>query len=397
MPTGPSWGPPEPPNYLGAIAWQIAIGDILPNSLLPWHRYNRGDALEDEIARTDSAIKHYFDDHKEGEEKGRMASIIFSPMMVEDGRRLLISNLPLSDLTWNPGEALLREDADELKKRVKRNHPNQPVNDDYDLEYPRLASRQAVEFFRLFGDDARKSLRLVSAVRMSATFPYVTSSVVLPTDPPRHVVDAGYYDNYGVNLAAGWVASHIDWLSQNTGGVLVVQIRAFQNERRLKCLDETIGAPVAARAVDGVVRSGWLQRLLSFFWSRVTEGVKGWVLPLEGVAQARDSSMYFRNDEQLLVLSEMFQDKTKRADFFRSVIFTCSSDQGGQEVQNGETLNWYMDKQEYDNIRADMGYENPTKNVGRDRNDLRVRSVIDWWRTHGGKVRCEPPSPPAAQ
>ena len=63
-------------------------------------------------------------------------------------------------------------------------------------------------------------------MRMSATFPYVTSAVVLPTDPPRHVVDAGYYDNYGVNLAASWIASHGDWIRRNTSGVLVVQIRA---------------------------------------------------------------------------------------------------------------------------------------------------------------------------
>ena len=40
---------------------------------------------------------------------------------------------------------------------------------------------------------------------MSSTFPYVTSAAALPTDPPRHVVDAGYYDNYGVNLAAAWI------------------------------------------------------------------------------------------------------------------------------------------------------------------------------------------------
>ena len=399
MPVSPRGGPCTPraslppPDYLGAIAWQIAFRDAVPNSIVPSACYNRGDALEDELLRSGSGIGDHFEDHREGEEAGRIASIIFSPMMVEDGRRLLISNLPLADLTHNSGRALLREDVKELKRRIARNYPDEPTGDDYDLEYPGLASVQAVEFFRLFGDGARKSLRLVSAVRMSATFPYVTSAVVLPTDPPRHVVDAGYYDNYGVNLAAGWVASHIDWLRANTGGVLVVQIRAFQNEKRLKCLNQEIAAPAPADAGPSA-RLAWLTRPLPMLWSSLTQGMKGWIIPVQGVARARDSSMYFRNDEQLLVLREVFHDLTGQDDFFRTVVFTCSSDQVGQEAQNLETLNWYMDREEYDDIRANMGYDNPKENVGRDRNDLRVLSLIDWWKARGGKVRTPPPRAP---
>src|SRR5262249_36369334 len=112
--------------------------------------------------------------------------------------------------------------------------------DDYDLEYPELASVPAVEFFDLFGQPSKAKLTLASAVRMSATFPYITSAVALPTDPPRHVVDAGYYDNYGVNLAVAWIASHRHWIMKNTQGVLVVQIRAFRNEKRIKVLSEEI-------------------------------------------------------------------------------------------------------------------------------------------------------------
>ena len=39
---------------------------------------------------------------------------------------------------------------------------------------------------------------------MNASFPYISPAVSLPVDPPRRVVDAAYYDNYGVNLAAAW-------------------------------------------------------------------------------------------------------------------------------------------------------------------------------------------------
>ena len=172
-------------------------------------------------------------------------------MLVEDGRRLLISNLPLYDLTINHGNALTEDDIDLPAPPVPGDNPEAPDRsdpDDYDLVYPNLASVSAVEFFPLFGEPSRDKLRLASAVLMSSTFPYVTSSAALPTDPPRHVVDAGYYDNYGVNLAAAWVWSHRFWISTHTSGVLLVQARAFRNERRLKMLDEEILAPPSDKA-----------------------------------------------------------------------------------------------------------------------------------------------------
>ena len=146
------------------------------------------------------------------------------------------------------------EDIDLLRRRFRDDNPDAPDRNDpdaYDLVYPNLASVSAVEFFRLFGEPSRDKLRLASAVLMSATFPYVTSSAALPTDPPRHVVDAGYYDNYGVNLAAAWVSSHRLWISKHTSGVLLVQARAFRNERRLKMLSEEILARPSDKARRG--------------------------------------------------------------------------------------------------------------------------------------------------
>ena len=179
------------PDYLTPIAWQIAFRDFFPNSLLPWPTYNRGDALEDAWIAFDAGITHTFAQIKEKEEAGLIPSIVFSPMIVEDGRRLLISNLPLQDLATITGDALLNDDVNILSRQYARDNMTKKVPDDFDLEYPSLASVPGLDFFALFGDQSRQNLTLASAVRMSATFPYVTSSVTLPTDPPRHVVDAG--------------------------------------------------------------------------------------------------------------------------------------------------------------------------------------------------------------
>lgn len=59
----------------------------------------------------------------------------------------------------------------------------------------------AVEFFKLFPDEVSR-FEIAMAVRLNASFPYVSPALYLPTDPYRRVVDAGYYDNYGIAVAA---------------------------------------------------------------------------------------------------------------------------------------------------------------------------------------------------
>ena len=159
--------------------------------------------------------------------------------------------------------------------------------DEYDLEYPDLASVSAVEFFRLFGEEGRDKLKLATAVRMSATFPYVTSAVTLPVDPPRHVVDAGYYDNYGVNLAAAWIASHRVWITNNTSGVLVVQARAFRNEKRLKMLSEEIQDSSSDDTPESRqwFRSSELAHFFPWLVSLVADGRAVGRAPVEGIAR----------------------------------------------------------------------------------------------------------------
>ena len=52
-----------------------------------------------------------------------------------------------------------------------------------------------IDFQTLFEDQSGRELRFLSALRMSATFPYITPNTTLPTDPPIHIMDAGISDN----------------------------------------------------------------------------------------------------------------------------------------------------------------------------------------------------------
>lgn len=385
------------PDFLGPIAWQIAFRDFLPNALIPFPVYNRGDVLEDAWCDYAPELSKTFGSMAARERAGVIPSIVFSPMLVEDGRRVLIGNLPMADLTVHLNGVLLDEGRDDLIKRYLEGKPKTKDGrlkteadvDDYDLEYPSLSSFSALEFSKLFDEHkALDHLRLASAVRMSATFPFITSVVALPTFPARHVVDAGYYDNYGVNLGAAWINSHREWIRRNAAGVLVVQIRAFRNEKRLKILDQEVYAPPAklqaeasAKVYDWVA---WGVGLIPQFLTLLNDGVRAVAIPAQGVAMARESSMFFRNDEDLESLHELFRRLTGDDAFFRTVVFTCDTIQVGQAAQNVETLNWYIDPVEYTQIEQNMNPHDPTTQTGRQRNHLRLQRLKEWWRSRGG-------------
>lgn len=132
-------------------------------------------------------------------------------------------------------------------------------------------SVSGVELFRLF---PRGDLRLATAARMSASFPFVSPAAELPTDPPRRLVDAGYYDNYGVNLATRWIWAHRRILEDRACGVALVEIRDGPRSRERAALTASRSHP-------------WYPELSS---------------PVEGVLAARESTSGYRNDEQVAAL-----------------------------------------------------------------------------------------------
>ena len=60
---------------------------------------------------------------------------------------------------------------------------------------------------------------------MNATFFYVLPNVLLPTVPQTEVMDAGIRDNYGTQHTLRYITRFLDWINENTSGVVIVQIR----------------------------------------------------------------------------------------------------------------------------------------------------------------------------
>jgi hypothetical protein len=312
-------------DQLDAVAGRMIFGDV-PAALAPFARGDdRGRTLEETWIRwtggPTSPLGRPLQSYAADERMGWRPSLVYTPMMVEDGRRLLISNLDLAFATRNVGGLLIEPSSRKIERPTIQ-------GGDFDLsihEEDDVFSLSAVEFFRLFPD--AHDFRVTTATRMSASFPWVSPAINLPTLPPRRIVDAGYYDNYGVNLTALWLSKMSGWLRENTSGVLVVQVRDKVSQGARTEIDfDRLGGDDSP-----------LDRLVWHGGSKVFRpGLQAITTPLIGLTNARQWTMAFRNDEQVDLLDLLFDDEQGR-DFFRTVVFECPVD---------VSLNWKLTERE---------------------------------------------------
>jgi hypothetical protein len=171
---------------------------------------------------------------------------------------------------------------------------------------------------------------LATAARLSASFPYVTPAPTLPTRPRRRVVDAGYYDNFGVNLACAWLdqlrVQHLAWLEREVSGIAVIQIR-----------DGLLGISAPPQGVGPLPESTAIDR-----------GVEELSSPPEALLAAHTSAPVFRNDEQIEATSRAFsqlagQHPASTPGFFTTVRLA---------FEGSVSLSWYLTRNEQALLRA---------------------------------------------
>lgn len=323
-------------DQLDAVAGRMVFADI-PSAFNPLpQRGDRGKTLEATWIRWTggpgaSPLARPLRSYAADERAGWRPSLVFTPMMVEDGRRLLVSNLDLAFATRNVGGLLIEPSSRKIERPAFQGEDLDRTIHDEDEVF----SVSAIEFFRVFPH--AHDFRVSTAVRMSASFPWVSPAISLPTLPPRRVVDAGYYDNYGVNLAALWLSKMRPWLEANTSGVVVIQIRDHVSQGARTEID-----------FDRMDGGSALSRLT---WHADTElirpGLQAISTPLKGISNAREWTMSFRNDEQVDLLDLLFDDERSR-DFFRTVVFECPID---------VSLNWQLS--EYEKAILTRGFGRP--------------------------------------
>lgn len=159
---------------------------------------DRGYAFEQKLnANTRGLLNQQLSDLAPDEAAAKTPMMIFSPVITRDSRALVISTQPVSFL---------------MRPR-------------YDSSRIPAMDPDAIDFGALFARQDPMSLRLLTALRMNATFPYVLPNVWLPTNPVIDVMDAGFRDNFGEMNAIRFLNAFREWIQQNTSGVVLLQIR----------------------------------------------------------------------------------------------------------------------------------------------------------------------------
>lgn len=164
---------------------------------------DRGYIFEEQFSEnTYGRMDKIIGDYRLPEEQGRIPTMVITPYILNDARRLIIAAQPMSYLTA-------------------------PTSDENDVDI------DAIDLQRFFHQQHPDSLRFLTALRMNATYPYVLPSVTLPTSPDVEVMDAGFRDNFGIETSARFVRVFQDWIKENTSGVVLVSVRVIPRQSRI--------------------------------------------------------------------------------------------------------------------------------------------------------------------
>lgn len=191
-------------DLLNAVSFAVVTNDLFfPISSFQSggfsYRKDRGYLFEHQLnENTHGFFSRKMADYRKPEQEAKIPMLIASPFVLNDARRMLISPQGVS--------YLMRPNAGRLTPQVEID---------------------GIDFGRFFAAQQADSLTFSSAMRMNCTYPFILPNVWMPTNPAVEVLDAGFRDNYGLGLAVRFAHVFKDWIRENTGGIVFVQIRCW--------------------------------------------------------------------------------------------------------------------------------------------------------------------------
>jgi hypothetical protein len=197
-------------DILNPVIFSLVVNDVFFRfQKFTYGKYeylkDRGYAFEQQLNKNTEYILHKkVIDYKEPERKALIPMVILSPTIINDGRKLFISPQNISYMTKTHTE-------ESLTNKIK-----------------------GIEFLRFYKEQDAQSLSFLSGLRMSATFPYITPNVELPSDPAMEIMDAGLADNFGIRDAVKFLFVFQDWINANTSGVILISIRDSEKEQEIE-------------------------------------------------------------------------------------------------------------------------------------------------------------------
>lgn len=253
------------------------------------YRVERGYTFEENLKENlDGMLDHSLAALREPEFEGDIPILLVTPLITNDGRKLYISPHPVG--FFNDREA-------------------------------RETIIPGVDFRAMLKDHQPDSLRFLTALRMSASFPYVVPTVTLPTDPPVQIADAGISDNYGVVDALIFLNQFKDWIMENTSGVQFITIRDSSKDEELKAPDP--------------------QNVMERFFSPIQSAYNSW-----------DKVQTIKNDQWYELTKDIYGEHLQRVEFQYTY---------GEESR--ASLSWRLTEYEKRNIIESIHQEHNQKSL----------------------------------
>lgn len=248
-------------SSLDEISWGVLYPDLIrtffPNPLV-WEGWDRGRALERAWLRHDldtpwanrKVIKRGLSEWRVDADDRNRPAVIFNTAVVETGQRLPLATTDLPE--DSPG----------------------------DLSYD--------QYFR--NVDPKPDIRVLTAARLSASFPYVSPAARAAVEGETgHIVDGGYYDNYGISSLVEWLDDELENNPKITD-VLILEIRgARSGPGDSRTVSRECKTEPVVRQEQGGKRM-WFSQLLA---------------PPQGALSVRNTGQRTHNDTEL----DLLQDK----------------------------------------------------------------------------------------
>jgi len=288
-------------SSLDQIAWGLVYPDLrrtfFPNPFSR-PRWDRGRAMEEAWLRKGDrswedkeGIQEGLSDWKQDTQAGWRPAVIFNTTDAESGERV-----PLATTDLPKG------------------------------------SHGRISYDGLFGEgEQTHDISVATAARLSAAFPYVSPAARADINGPApHLVDGGYYDNYGISSLVEW----LDWELENDRSikrVLILEIRgapsrpSYTYEGKQECPTRP-----RAEAPDRKSTEGWIYQAIA---------------PASAVFHVRNTGQRTHNDVELELLKDKWQGDVT---IIRALF----------EYDGGDTpLSWHLTKDDKKEIERNWDRE----------------------------------------
>jgi hypothetical protein len=322
-------------SSLDDVAWALVYHDLPRIFFWPGKKLDdRGNILE-ESWRNRIKLDSTLSEWRTGVEQGWRPATIFNSTITETGEPLTFSTT-----AWKPEVDL-------------NGNPITPRRNNF--SYDKYQGRD---------------LRVVSAVRLAATFPYVTpaSRPDTPDLDDFHMIDGGYYDNYGISSLIAWLEEGLRDLrgecERKAGAdrekktacqkealppILVLQIRSFPPDQTAKA-----------------TKKGWAFQIYA---------------PIKGLLSVRSTAQLVRGREALSMFARRWEPaeaETPQAKIQFATFEFGGFTEAAKDKATNPPLSWAMNPSQIQAVKKDwesrVNKENPTKN---DPNVNKVHCFID--------------------